>query len=86
MRPENLINSITGILTVISVILVWATLLEMKQQRESTYKPLIAEKSEKEFVVKKDEKKPDFYFMVIYYIAFNLLLLGGVEGLHLLLP
>lgn len=47
------------------MILVWATLLEMKQQRESTYKPVIAVKSENEFVVKQDEKNPDFYLMGI---------------------
>lgn len=37
----------------------------MKQQRESTYKPVIAVKSENEFVVKQDEKNPDFYLMGI---------------------
>lgn len=65
MRPENLINTIMGILTFISVLLVWATLLEMKQQRESTYKPVIAVQSENEFVIKQYDENPDFYLMGI---------------------
>lgn len=52
-----------GILTFISVLLVWATLLEMKQQRESTYKPAIAVKSENEFVIMQQDKNSDFYLV-----------------------
>lgn len=69
LKPENLINSFIAILTLISVILVWFTLIEMKQQRESTYKPVIAIMCSDEFVVKTNISQPDFYLSVPDYNA-----------------
>lgn len=66
-KPENLINSIIAVLTLISVILVFFTLLEMKQQRESTYMPKIAIRNDKEFIIKWDSENPDFYVRGIDY-------------------
>lgn len=71
LKPENLINSIIAILTLISVILVYFTLLEMKQQRESTYMPEIAIRNDKEFVIKWDSENPDFYVRGTDYGAYE---------------
>lgn len=69
LKPENLINLIVVVLTFISVILVWVTLLEMKQQRESAYKPVIAIGNENRFVIKRDGLKSDFYLLGIDFNA-----------------
>ncbi len=69
LRPENLINSAIALLTLISVILVYFTLIEMKQQRESTYIPEIAIRNDCEFVIKCDSENPDFYVKIPDYNA-----------------
>ena len=69
LKPENLINSIIALLTLISVILVAFTLEEMKHQRESTYMPEIAIRNDNRFIVKWDSEKPDFYVLGSDYNA-----------------
>lgn len=72
LKPENLINSIIAFLTLISVVLVAFTLMEMKQQRESTYMPEIAIRNDYQFIIKCDLNNPDFYVIVPDY--------GAIEG------
>lgn len=69
LKPENLINSVIALLTLISVIIVAFTLREMKKQRESTYMPEIAIRNDYEFIIKCNLENPDFYVRVPDYSA-----------------
>lgn len=60
LKPENLIDSIIALLTLFSVILVAFTLLEMKQQRESTYMPEIVLRYDNDCVIEVNLDNSDF--------------------------